>query len=305
MTAQQVGHPLEETGGQLITVGHTSGHAMVGAGRHNRGGRTALLVVAAVTTLFACSSDGGSPFSSVEVPQVAPDESGPEEPARELSAPGDTAPRESAPEPSVPEEPAPDQPAPDQPAPDQPAPEQPAPEQPAPEQPAPDDGLTSGQWVFIVLGGLLLIAAIAAIAAQLSRRPRGGPGTATPEQMRLDGVLRRARQFDDSTVFTVLQPNDPAGLQSVWSVGQRELIELESQVGGLVAVVDDAAALQVLHALADALSGLRGALDANVRLRLSGERSEQAALVDASNQTALSRRAELDAALLQASQIRL
>jgi hypothetical protein len=189
--------------------------------------------------------------------------------------------------------------------PEEPAPDQPAPEQPAPEQPAPDDGLTSGQWVFIVLGGLLLIAAVAAIAAQLSRRPRGGPGTATPEQMRLDGVLRRARQFHDSTVFTVLQPNDPAGLQSVWSVGQRELIELESQVGGLVAVVDDAAALQVLHALADALSGLRGALDANVRLRLSGERSEQAALVDASNQTALSRRSDLDAALLQASQIRL
>jgi hypothetical protein len=242
--------------------------------------RSALLVVAASAMLFACSSDGQSPLTTAELP--AAEEPAPEEPA--------------------PEEPAPEEPAPEEPAPEEPAPEEPAPEQPAPEEPAEDDGLTSEQWIIIVLGGLLLIAVIAAIAAMMSRRSNGA-NVASAQQVQLDGIMRNARAIYDSTVLTVLQPNEPAGLQSVWSVAQRQLIDLEAQVTSLSSGITDSATLAVLQQLGIAVTGVRGALESNVSLRLAGQ--DQATLVDASNQTALARRAELEGALQQAAYLRL
>jgi len=168
--------------------------------------RSAVLVAAAATLLFACGSDGQSPLSTAELP--APEQPAPEEPA--------------------PEEPAPEEPAPEEPAPEEPAPEEPAPEQPAPEEPVEDDGgLTSEQWIFIVLGGLLLIAVIAAIAAMTSRRS-SSPAVASSQQVRLDGILRTGRVVHDSTMLTVLQPNDAAALQSVWGLAQHDVAELEA-----------------------------------------------------------------------------
>ena len=69
--------------------------------------RSAVLVAAAATLLFACSSDGQSPLSTAELP---------------------------------------------------------APEQPAPEEPVEDDGgLTSEQWIIIVLGGVAMLFVMAAL----------------------------------------------------------------------------------------------------------------------------------------------
>ena len=58
----------------------------------------------------------------------------------------------------------------------------------------------------------------------------------------------------------------------------------------------------MLQQLGVAVTGVRGALESNVSLRLAGQ--DQAALVDASNQTALTRRAALEAALQQAAYLR-
>jgi len=245
--------------------------------------RSAVLVAAAATLLFACGSDGQSPLSTAELP--APEQPAPEEPA--------------------PEEPAPEEPAPEEPAPEEPAPEEPAPEQPAPEEPVEDDGgLTSEQWIFIVLGGLLLIAVIAAIAAMTSRRS-SSPAVASSQQVRLDGILRTGRIVHDSTMLTVLQPNDAAALQSVWGLAQHDLAELEAQVVVLTNETTDPVALPVLQELQNAVVGARGSLEANVALRLGGQSGDQTALVDASNQTALSRRTQLGAALQRAATLRL
>jgi hypothetical protein len=256
--------------------------------------RSAVLVAAATTLLFACGSDGQSPLTTAELP--APEQPAPEEPA----------PEEPAPEEPAPEEPAPEEPAPEEPAPEEPAPEEPATEQPAPEEPAAedDDGLTSEQWIIIVLGGLLLIAVIAAIAAMLSRRS-SSPNEATSQQIRLDGILRTGRVVHDSTMLTVLQPNEAAGLQSVWGVAQRDLAELESQVVVLTNETVDPVAAPVLRELQTSVIGARSSLEANVSLRLGGQIADQAALVEASNQTALSRRAELGVALQRAATLRL
>lgn len=248
--------------------------------------RTALIFVAAATMMFACSSDGQSPLTTAALPEAAPEDSAPNEP--------------------TPEEPALEESSPEQPAPEEPAPEEPAPDEPAPEQPAQeagsDDGLTSEQWTLIILGVVLLLGVIAAFAAVRSRRSSGASGT-SPQQARLDGIQRNARTIHDSTVLSVLQPNEPAGLQSVWSVAQRQLIDLEVDVTTFASELTDAAAVPVIQQLGLAVSGVRGALESNVSLRLGGE--TQAALVDASNQTVLTRRAELESALQQAAYLRL
>ncbi len=256
---------------------------------HRRRRRTVLVVVAGATLLFGCSSDGDGPLSSVELPEAAPEEPAPEEPAprslrRRSLRPRSLRPRSLRPR-SL-------------------RPRSPRPKSPRPKSPRTRDS-SSEQWIFIVLGGLLLIAVVAAIAALLSRRSGGASTVATPEQSRLDSVLRNGRFFHDSTSLTLLQPRDAVGLQSLWNTGDRELVELQAQVGALLAVVTDPAALTTLRSLGDALTGLRGALDANVRLRVSGQGSEQAAVIEASTQTALARRAELDRALQQASYLRL
>ena len=85
----------------------------------------------------------------------------------------------------------------------------------------------------------------------------------------------------------------------------RELVDMQAQLAALVATTDDAAALAVLQQLGAAFAGVHQALDANVGLRVSGQGQDQAAVVEASVQTALTRRTQLDAALQQAGYLRL
>ena len=247
--------------------------------------RSAVLVAAASLFLFACSSDGESPLTTAELPV-------PEEPA----------PEEPAPEEPAPEEPAPEEPAPEEPAPEEPAPEEPAPEEPASETPVEeDDGLTSEQWIFIILGGLLIIAVIAAIAALLSRKSSGASGLSS-EQVRLDGLTQTGRAIHDSTMLTVLQQHEPAALQSVWNIALGQFADFESQLAVLTQATVDPSALAVLRELEVAAAGARGALEANVSGRLGGQSAE---LLEASSQTALARRAQLGSALQRAAMVRL
>ena len=251
-----------------------------------RAGRASVLAIALATITFGCSSDGSSPLSTAELP-AAPAESAPAESAPAESAPAETTPPETAPpETSPPAETAP-----------------PAESAPPATTPAESEDDSSDTWlvVFIIIA---VIAVVALIAALMSRR-KGSDGTVSAEQARLDAALRNGRVLHDSTSLTLLQPSEPATLQASWNVGQRQFIELESQVGALTSVVTDAAALQVLQTLGGASAALRGALEADVSLRMSGDGSDQAGVVDAANQTVLSRRAEFDAALQQAAYLRL
>ena len=237
-------------------------------------------MVAVASLTFACSSDGDGPLSSVELPELGPGDSAPAETRTGRDhATGNSAPRDRAGGDRTSSRDAP----------------------PA-TTPEADDESSSGTPWLLILGGLVLVAALIAV---LARRSRGGSPAASAQQVRLDAILRSGRTMHDSTMLTVLQPHEPAGLQSVWGIAQRELVELEAQISSLVSEVPDAAALAVLQQLGSAVTGVRGALEANVGLRLSGQGQDQTGVVDASTQTALSRRTQLDAALQQAGYLRL
>jgi hypothetical protein len=164
-----------------------------------------------------------------------------------------------------------------------------------------DESSSSTPWL-LILGGVVLVAALVAL---LVRRLRGKPAAESAQQIRLDAILRRGRTMHDSTMLAVLQPHEPAGLQSVWAIAQRELVELEAETTALFPEVTDDAARAVLQQLGGTFAGVRQALEANVGLRLSGQGQDQTGVVDASTQTALSRRTQLDAALQQAGHVRL
>jgi len=195
---------------------------------------------------------------------------------------------------------------PTQPVPEEPAPEEPPAEEPAPEEPPAEpesESLTTEEWVLVVLIGLLVLAAVAGIAALLSRRPKGRSSDTASRQMLLDDITRSCRSVHDSSVFSVLEASDPVALQSGWVAAQRQLVDLEGRISNLAAGLSDPADLRVIQELGASVAGVREALQTNVGLRLESPASGQADLIEASNQTVLYRNEELESALQRSTSV--
>lgn len=252
---------------------------MIASTTSRRAGRAIVLALTLATLGLGCSSDGSSPLATAEVP--APEQSAPAETTPSETTPPETSPPETSP----PAETSP--------------PTENAPATTVPAQ-SESDSSDTGMIVLIILGVVLLGALIVAL---MSRRSKSAPATGD-DRARLDGVLSGGRTMHDSTSLAVLTA-EPAQLQASWNMAQRELIELESQAGALASVVTDAAAVQVLQALGSSTAGLRGALEANVNIRLASGDVEQRDVLDASNETALARRMDFESALQQAAYLRL
>jgi hypothetical protein len=244
--------------------------------------RSAALIAAAATMMFACSGDGESPLSSLELPESS-------QPAAE--------------EPPA-EEPAPEEPPAEEPAPEQPPAEEPAPEQPPAEE-ADGEPLTTEEWVLLILIGLLVVAVIAGLVAAMSRRSPDEANDGGSNQRALDDITRSCRSIHDSSVIAVLQAGDPTALQATWGPARSQLVSLEGRISYLVANLSDPAAQRTVSELGSAVAGVRGALDSNVALRIGADTPGQAGLVEASNKTALNRAEQLELALQQALYLRL
>jgi hypothetical protein len=244
----------------------------------------AAMGLVAACLIVACSSSGESPLTSASLPES-----------------GETRPALSS---SVPEQPAPEQPAPEQPAPEQPAPEQPAPED-SQVEPASDDGLTSDERALLIGIGLVVLAIAIGATALATRRSRDRAGEHEANQRRLDDITRRCRSIHDSAVLSLLQTNNPTLLQSNWAAARNQLIGLENQVGSLTSALSDEDQRRTVHELGLAVSGVRGALESNVNLRLEPQEPGQAELIEASNRTALYRSEQLESALQQVLYLRL
>jgi hypothetical protein len=232
--------------------------------------RAIAAVALSATLLLACSSDpASSPLSSIERPEQPVEEPAPEEPASE----------------------------------------EPAPEEPAPEEPAPEDvegaPLTTEEWVLVILLGLLALAAVAGIVALFSRRSKGQSVDTSSKQRLLDDITRTCRSVHDTSVLSLLQATDSVTLLSGWGAAQRQLVDLEGRISSLAVGLTDPANLRSVQELGAAVTGVRGALESNVGLRMEAGASGQADLIEASNRTVLYRSEQLESALQRALYLRL
>ncbi|MGA7758382.1 MAG: hypothetical protein WBL31_13840 [Ilumatobacteraceae bacterium] len=247
------------------------------------------MLAGAVALLAACGGgNGSSPLTSIDP-----------------SLPGSGQPVATAP---APEEPAPEEPAPEEPAPEEPAPEEPAPEEPAPEESAPqdvapapadEDGLTSEQWVLIIVLGFVVVAIVIGATALASRRSRDRDELRLSHRRRLDDITRSCRSIHDSAVLSILQTNDPTILQTSFAAARAQLIDLEARIAGLADELTDEHDRRALHELELAVAGVRTALESNVGLRTDPETPGQYELLEASNRTVLYRSEQLESALQQ------
>jgi hypothetical protein len=235
------------------------------------------MLAGAVALLAACGGgNGSSPLTSIDP-----------------SLPGSGQPVATAP---APEEPAPEEPAPEEPAPEEPAPEESAPQDVAP-APADEDGLTSEQWVLIIVLGFVVVAIVIGATALASRRSRDRDELRLSHRRRLDDITRSCRSIHDSAVLSILQTNDPTILQTSFAAARAQLIDLEARIAGLADELTDEHDRRALHELELAVAGVRTALESNVGLRTDPETPGQYELLEASNRTVLYRSEQLESAL--------
>lgn len=230
--------------------------------------------------LFAagCSDDGESPVGS-GVGQgeegTPPDDGGGEEPPAE-EPPAEEPPAEEAP----PEEPPAEEPPPDEGGGTDPGTE--------PEEE--DDGLTTEQWVALILLGILLIAIIAAIAGAAGRRS-DNKAQSESDRQRLDGVRNSGRWAHDQAALSVLNA-DPSVLASTWSQVQSQMMSTEASINATYVQSAQNEVGQVGRGVSD----LRVALGAYVTAATADQPDQN--VVQSTRQTALQRNENLDAALV-------
>ena len=123
--------------------------------------------------------------------------------------------------------------------------------------------------------------------------------------MLLDDITRTCRSVHDSSVLSLLQATDPVALQSGWAAAQRQLVDLEGRISYLAADISDPANLRTVQELGASVTGVRGALESSVGLRMEAAASGQADLIEASNRTVLYRSEQLESALQRALYLRL
>ncbi len=250
-----------------------------------------LMAVAGLLLIAACSGDGTLP-ANPDLPETGD------------SRPALTAPPADEP---APEEPPADEPAPEEPPAEEPAPEEPPAEEPpaevappteaAPEEATDEEGLTSEEWTLLIVLGLVILALVTGAAALASRSSRRRSEAHGSLQRRLDDITRASRSIHDSAVVAILQSSNPVTLQPTWAAARTQLVDLEARVQSLTADLPDESQRRSLYELGEAVAGVRGALDANVGLRLESEGANQADLIEASNRTVLYRSEQLESAL--------
>jgi len=226
----------------------------------------ATAAVAAVVLVGACGEDGETPTR-------------PEDPAVTLPEGGVTLPESTdAPEP----EPAPEPTEAPEPEPTE-APE-PAPEdepESTPEEPTDsDDGLTSEQWILIVLAGLAVLAILGVLISRQTAKTKNDDLHADTLRARIDGVVTRGRWVVEQGVPAYRQAADPAAVAATWSSLDGQLLALEQDVGALGREVgpDD---MPTVTSLTSAMTGLRASLNDWQRIRSTTDDTVAAQSADA------------------------
>lgn len=225
-----------------------------------------VLVGAMVLLLAACTEEGQQQVSDA---------------LENVSATGEI----TLPEGSVPEEAAPD-------------PEPETTTAPEPDDPADDeDGLSSSDWVLLLLLGIAAVALIAAAISAAGRYSASKSARRSAVSMRIGDIVGSSRWIHDSGSMAVLLVQDPNQVQSAWAPVRTRMMDAESQIATLGANVKDEELRGVLHDLGQAVTGLRSAEEAYVTAKSRAVGVDGEELLRSSYQSVIDRRRDLQLAI--------
>jgi hypothetical protein len=179
-----------------------------------------------------------------------------------------------------------------------PEPEQPAPEQPVQEQPtqATESGLSSSDWLLLILLGIAAVALIAAAIAAAGRYWASKLARKNAVATRLGDIIGTCRWIHDSASMEVLLIHDPAQIQAVWAPVRTRMMDVESQISTLAANTHDGNLQRSLHALGQSVTSLRSAEEGFVTTMSRSGGTEQE-LLRSNNQAVIDRRRDLQMAI--------
>lgn len=224
--------------------------------------------------LLGCTEDGQLDLSEIERPDV--------------EAPGGEAPEGQPPE----EPPAEEPPAEEPPADDAPA-------GGAGDEDADDDGLTTEEWILLIVLGVGLIAVIIGATSAASSHSEKKSRERSERQRQVNDVVGGSRWVLDQGTTMVLTPTDGGQVQSVWASVRPRVLEMEQSVARYGAGSGDDDLDRALSRLGVELGGLRSALDSYV----SAVASDHPDLVEQARVTVNDRRRQVDVALQPIAQV--
>ena len=234
--------------------------------------RVLAIGVGTVALLGACTSDG-SPAVSLPAPET-PDEGAP---------PPETSPPEPAPEPEP--EPAPE-----------PAPEP----EPAPgttvasgEASGQDDGLTTEEWVVLILLGVAALALVMGVVSLTTNHSDKKKAAQSSQNRRIGELVGLGRWILDQGSVDVLRATEAQQLQTAWQTMRARSIDLETRSASLAGATDDPNLYEMVQRLAQNVAALRGSLETNVSLRLDSNAAANTALIDDTTRSVYQRRQDV------------
>ncbi|MGI9645530.1 MAG: hypothetical protein ACR2O6_09505 [Ilumatobacteraceae bacterium] len=161
-----------------------------------------------------------------------------------------------------------------------------------------DDGLTTEEWVLLILLGIAAIAIIIGITSAATNRSDKKNAQKRNLNNRLRDVTSGCRWVNDQALPSVLQATTSDQLNYAWGSARKHMVDLEAKIANLAAGTGDSSLDRSLSALGQSVAGLRGAVESNVNLRLQPDANAQQAAIQASAQTVTQRRQQVDDALV-------
>lgn len=253
--------------------------------RRNRLVRALAIGLGTIALLGACTSDG-SRLDDLGGGGDAPAEGGT---GGEEAQPGEPAPEPEAPEP----EPEPEAPEPETPAPE---PEVPTPEPPAgelPEETPDDDGLSTQEWVVLLIIGIAALALVMGVVSLATNHTEKKKIAQSSQNRRVGELVGLGRWILDQGSVEVLRATEARQLQTAWLTMRARSIDLETRSASLASTIDDPNVGDMILRLATGVAALRGSLDTNVSLRLDPNATANTVLIDDTTRSVYQRRQDV------------
>jgi len=246
--------------------------------------RALVIGVGAVALLAACSGDG-SRLDDVDLG------GGVEAPVDGGSSGDEVQAEEPAPEPEAP-------------ASEAPAPEAPPVQLPDLQAPVDDDGLTTEEWVVLIIMGVAAFALIMVVVALATNHSDKKKAVQSSQNRRVGELVGLGHWILDQGSVEVLRATEAQQLQTAWLTMRARSIDLETRSASLARTTDDRDVSEMVLRLAAEVAGLRGSLETNVSLRLDPNAAANTTLIDDTTRSVYQRRQDVQMDLSRLAAVR-